>query len=106
MSTKNNIFEELKRAAKVAEEWIIEKRIKNTAEHIERTSINELMTLDNIASAKNPDWEEFDRQFKHIHEWQTYITDEVRFNWNKIPLIGRCAIISCCEEMASNENWD
>jgi len=56
--------------------------------------------------AVNPNWKEFDRQWKHIHDWRTYITDEVRTNWDKIPLIGRCAIISCCKETAGNENWD
>lgn len=59
-----------------------------------------------IESAKNPDWEEFDKEWKHVHDWRTYITEEVKTNWDKIPLIGRCAIISCCKEVASRENWD
>jgi len=56
--------------------------------------------------AENPNWKEFDKQRKHIHDWRTYITEEVRVIWEDVSLIGRCAIISCCENVAGNEEWD
>ena len=59
-----------------------------------------------IKDADNPNWKEFDAKDKHIHDWRTYITEEVRENWCLINLLGRCAIISCCEAMADNEEWD
>lgn len=62
--------------------------------------------LEHIKDAENPDWEEFNKAWKHVHDWRTYVTEEVRIMWELIPLIGRCAIISCCERVASNEEWD
>ena len=61
-----------------------------------------------VEKAENPDWEDFDKQWNHIHDWRTYVdyVEDVRKNWDSIPLIGRCAIVACCEEMAGNENWD
>ena len=54
----------------------------------------------------NPNWDEFDNEHIHIQDWRTYIPKEVRENWNNLSLIGKCAAISCCQEMADNENWD
>ena len=59
-----------------------------------------------IKMADNPDWDGFDNIVKPIHDWRTYVTDEVREMWETIRLAGRYAIVSICEEMASNENWD
>ena len=59
-----------------------------------------------IEEARNPDWETFDKKHMRVHEWETYITDEVRENWNDICLLGRCAIIACCQSVADNEDWD
>lgn len=57
--------------------------------------------------AKKPNWSEFDDELgAHVHDWRTYITDEVRTIWFKLPLLSRCAIVACCEEMAHNEQWD
>lgn len=58
------------------------------------------------AEAENPNWEVFDSKHKHIHDWRSYITDEVRENWFDISLIGRCALISCCEVVANDEEWE
>lgn len=58
-------------------------------------------------TAENPEWEKYDNHFgKHVHDWRTYVSDEVRKIWNELPLIAKCAVISVCEEMADNEQWD
>lgn len=59
-----------------------------------------------LKEAQNPDWEIFDAEAMHVHDWRSYITDEVREMWFNIPLIGRCAVIACCENVASNEEWN
>ena len=59
-----------------------------------------------LKDAVNPNWEEFDKGFHRVHNWRTYITEEVRAHWNNISVIGRCAVISCCEAMADREEWD
>lgn len=60
-----------------------------------------------VEDAENPDWKEFDNHLgRHVHDWRSYITEEVRENWEQLSLIARCAVISCCEEVAGNEEWD
>lgn len=61
---------------------------------------------EHIEDAKNPDWEAFDKEWTHVHDWRTYVTEDVRENWDSISLVGRCAVIACCEEAAGNEEWD
>jgi hypothetical protein len=68
------------------------------------------MTLEQmIASyskdANNPQWEEWDRQWKHVHDWQTY-AQKLRPFWNQLSLEARCAVVAVCEEAASREDWD
>lgn len=57
-------------------------------------------------AALNPDWAEYDRVYKHIHDWRSYVTAEVRAVWDEIPIEGRLAIVHCCEETASREEWN
>ena len=66
------------------------------------------MTLfsENIAKAENPEWEEFDNNRPHVHDWQTYITDEVRKHWAAIDLEARCVAIHIAESCAGLEEWD
>lgn len=57
-------------------------------------------------AAENPEWEAFDKLTRAIHDWRTYVTAEVRAAWFDIPLEGRLAVISCCEQEADAEEWD
>jgi hypothetical protein len=57
-------------------------------------------------AALSPDWADFDNRNKHVHDWRTYVTDEVRAIWETIPLEGRMALIHCCESAADREEWD
>lgn len=56
--------------------------------------------------AVNPNWEEFDREWKHVHDWRTYVPRDLRADWGMLPLIARCAVIHCCQEAAGREEWD
>lgn len=56
--------------------------------------------------ALNPKWAEFDARRKHVQEWQTYVTPELRALWDHLDLKTRVAIIHVCETAASNEDWD
>lgn len=59
-----------------------------------------------IKQAENPRFEEFDKEYKHVHDWRNYVSEEVRKVWFSLPLIARLAVIDCCEEVADKENWD
>lgn len=56
-----------------------------------------------IKYAENPDWN--GKHYK-CHNWRNYVTKQVQELWTTIPLVGRCAVIACCQEMADNETWD
>lgn len=59
-----------------------------------------------ILQAEDARWEEFDQASKHVHDWRTYVSEDVRAMWDTLPLIARCAIIDCCEASADREEWD
>jgi hypothetical protein len=61
---------------------------------------------EHIEEAMNPNWEEFDKQWKHVHDWRTYITDEVREVWNDIDLEARCIVIHIAQASADSESWE
>ncbi len=56
--------------------------------------------------AENPRWEEFDQAWKHVHDWRTYVTPEVKDNWGNLSLETRCAVIDVCQCAADQEIWD
>ena len=58
-----------------------------------------------MANALDPEWASFDADRKHVHDWRTYVTDEVRKQWEAIPVLGRCAVIDCCQDAADREHW-
>ncbi len=61
---------------------------------------------ENIEQANNPEWDDFDSKLKHVHDWRTYITDEVRHNWECIDLEAKCIVIHIAQSCADNERWD
>ena len=61
---------------------------------------------ENIEQAENPNWEQFDNEWKHVHDWRTYITDEVREQWAVIDLEARCIAINIAQSCADQEHWD
>ncbi len=61
---------------------------------------------ENIEQAENPNWEQFDNEFKHVHDWRTYITGEVREKWAAIDLEARCIVINIAQSCADKEHWD
>lgn len=56
-----------------------------------------------IEDANNPDWI---GNHGKCHNWRNYVTEEIKELWIMIPLVGRCALIVCCQNMADNEEWD
>lgn len=56
--------------------------------------------------ALNPNWAEFDSRKRHMHDWRTYVTENVRAIWDTIPVEGRMALIDCCDDVASREEWE
>ena len=59
-----------------------------------------------IDQAKNPSWEKFDAQYKHVHDWRTYISDEVREKWDLFTMESKCLAIHISQEVADREYWD
>ena len=62
--------------------------------------------MDLFKEAVYPNWEQYDKQTKHVHDWRSYITDGVRMAWFEIPLEGRIAVIEVAQECADGEGWN
>jgi hypothetical protein len=56
--------------------------------------------------AANPKWDEFDKEFKHVHDWRTYVTDGIRESWLQLSIETRLAVIEVCQNAADNEHWN
>jgi len=61
---------------------------------------------ENKEEANNPKWEEFDKQWKHVHDWRTYINEEIRESWFDLSIQARCLVIEVAQECANREHWD
>lgn len=49
-----------------------------------------------------PDWDERGR----VHNWKTYIPEDVRASWDALGYMGRWAAYRVAREMADSEEWD
>ena len=67
---------------------------------------NVALFKENIEQAENPNWEQFDSEWLHVHDWRSYITDEVRKQWALIDLEARCIVIHIAQACANKESWD
>ena len=65
-----------------------------------------MLCEENKDQAESPQWGGFDKQWKHVHDWRTYVTDEIRAAWFDIDVAARCLIISIAQECADREHWD
>ena len=61
---------------------------------------------ENTEKAENPNWDEFDNERKQVHDWRTYIMDEIREQWDVIELEARCIVIEMAQSCADKESWD
>lgn len=59
-----------------------------------------------VEQAVNPDWEGFNNMTKHVHEWRSYIPEQLEKRWFEIPLESRMYMIAVAEDAAGRENWD
>jgi len=59
-----------------------------------------------LATALNPNWEEFDRKQKAVHDWRSYVNEETRKLWDRLTLETRIILISNLQEVADQEHWD
>lgn len=57
-------------------------------------------------AAENPNWVTYDAPGWRVHDWRSYITEDVRASWDAMPLEAKCAIIDCCQDAADREEWD
>lgn len=60
----------------------------------------------NFEDAINPKWEEFDAEFRHVHDWRTYVTAGVRAAWDTLSMETRLAVMECCQQAAAGEHWE
>ena len=72
----------------------------------EKARLDVALFKENIEQAENPDWEQFDSKWLHVHDWRSYITDEVREQWALIDLEARCIVIHIAQACANKESWD
>ena len=61
---------------------------------------------ENIEQATNPKFEEFDKEWKPVHDWRTYVTDGIRQEWFNLDIEPRCIIIHIAQECADKEHWN
>ena len=71
----------------------------------EKASLDWTPFKENIEQAENPNWEQFDSELKPVHDWRSYITDEVREQWDVIGLEARCIVIHIAQACANKESW-
>jgi hypothetical protein len=55
---------------------------------------------------REPEFERFDAQEKHVHEWLSYISPALRALWPSFTHEQKAAIAANAERLASNEHWD
>lgn len=55
---------------------------------------------------RDPEFERFDSQQKHVHEWLSYISSAMRLGWHNFSDEMKAAIAANAESIASNEHWD
>lgn len=55
---------------------------------------------------REPEFERFDKEKKHVHEWLSYISPALRALWSGFTHEQKAAIAANAENMASNEHWD
>ena len=54
----------------------------------------------------NPDWNEFNRTRKHVHDWRTYVIEPIREKWDHLSLETRYCVVVTCQSVADAEHWD
>jgi len=54
----------------------------------------------------NPEWEKFHKQFKAVHDWRTYIPENIQKMWDSISIEGRLLMYEVADYAASMEHWD
>ena len=59
-----------------------------------------------VQAAREPEWEEFHKQLKHVHDWRTYIPEGFEKNWENIPIECRMYMVGVADNAASMESWD
>lgn len=62
--------------------------------------------MSGIKQCINPNWEEFDNQQKHIHDWRSYIPIHIRNNWIRLTMRERLLVIEVAQHAADQEEWD
>jgi hypothetical protein len=55
---------------------------------------------------RNPNFEAFDKDHKHVHEWLSYISNTLRVLWDGFEDIEKAAIAASAEATAGHEDWD
>lgn len=55
---------------------------------------------------KNPDWDEFNKQWKHVHEWKSYCYEDLEGIWDTFTDIQKKTIAENLQDIADNEEWD
>lgn len=54
----------------------------------------------------NPQWEKFRKESKHVHDWRTYIPENIQKMWNDISVESRLMMYEVADYAASQEHWE
>lgn len=55
---------------------------------------------------REPEFERFDKQAKHVHEWISYISRAMRLGWSNFSDEMKAVTAANAELIASNEQWE
>jgi len=61
---------------------------------------------ENKKEALQPNWEAYEKILVPVHDWRTYVSEEIRQNWKTLSIESRCIIINLAQSFADNEEWD
>ena len=59
-----------------------------------------------VKRINNPNWVEYFESSVHVHDWRTYIPDEIKGYWVALNEEAKYIAYAMAEMQASQEEWD
>lgn len=69
-------------------------------------SLNDLIHKKENEKYINPIWEEHPTIINHVHNWQNYVSDDMKKEWNNFTIYQRVILGMNAQHFADNEEWD
>ena len=53
-----------------------------------------------------PNWDDYNKEYKHVHDWRRYMNGALRVHWPHMTLISRAVVAVALQDTADKEEWD